>query len=74
MLGAHDGNLVRSHTAVPHAAGGSIHGHRILLGVLLLLIAVGAVAGVMVAMSSGQPTVALIIGLVAAAFFTRVGC
>jgi hypothetical protein len=29
---------------------------------------------VVVALTSGQPTVALIIGLVSAAFFTRVGC
>ncbi|BBZ30022.1 hypothetical protein MMAD_43170 [Mycolicibacterium madagascariense] len=45
-----------------------------LMGILLLLIAVGAITGVVVALSSGQPTIALVIGLVAAAFFTRVGC
>ena len=44
------------------------------MGLLLLLIAVGAVMGVVVALTSGQPTIALIIGLVAAAFFARVGC
>ena len=38
------------------------------------VIAVGAIMGVVVALSSGQPTVAMIIGLVAAAFFARVGC
>jgi uncharacterized membrane protein len=61
-------------TTLPPAAGGSINGMRVLLGILLLAILVGAVAGVLVALSSGQPTVALIIGLVAAAFFCRVGC
>ena len=55
-------------------ANGSINGTRVLMGILLLLIAVGAITGVVVALSSGQPTVALVIGLVAAAFFTRVGC
>lgn len=60
--------------APPRAAGGSINGMRILMALLLLAIAVGAITGVVVALSSGQPTVALIIGLVAAAFFTRVGC
>ena len=56
------------------AASGSISGMRVLMGILLLLIAVGAITGVVVALSSGQPTIALVIGLVAAAFFTRVGC
>ncbi|TQR82434.1 hypothetical protein D8S82_32100 [Mycobacterium hodleri] len=60
--------------APPRAAGGSINGMRILMALLLLAIAIGAITGVVVALSSGQPTVALIIGLVAAAFFTRVGC
>jgi len=60
--------------APPRAAGGSINGTRILMALLLLAIAVGAITGVVVALSSGQPTVALIIGLVAAAFFARVGC
>ncbi|MCV7012347.1 hypothetical protein [Mycolicibacterium madagascariense] len=55
-------------------ANGSINGMRVLMGILLLLIAVGAITGVVVALSSGQPTIALVIGLVAAAFFTRVGC
>ena len=44
------------------------------MALLLLAIAVGAITGVIVAISSGQPTIALIIGLVAAALFARVGC
>jgi uncharacterized membrane protein len=59
---------------MPPAAGGSINGTRLLMALLLLAIAVGAIMGVVVALSSGQPTVALIIGLVAGAFFARVGC
>ena len=74
MIGPDNGKLAPPQTALPRAAGGSINGMRILMGLLLLAIAVGAVIGVLVALSSGQPTIALIIGLVAAAFFTRVGC
>ncbi|MBJ7341698.1 hypothetical protein [Mycolicibacterium sp.] len=74
MLGPENGKLGQPRTAMPPASGGSINGMRVLLGILLFFIAVGAVMGVVVALSSGQPTIALIIGLVAAAFFARVGC
>ena len=46
----------------------------IVMGILLLLIAVAAVSGILFAMSSGQPQVALIVGLVSAAFFSRIRC
>ena len=74
MIGPDDGKLAQPRTALPPAAGGSINGMRVLMGILLLAIAVGAIMGVVVALSSGQPTIALIIGLVTAAFFARVGC
>lgn len=74
MIGSHDDGLKPAKTALPPAAGGSIHGTRVLLGVLLLLIAIAAITGVVVALTSGQPTVAFVIGLVAVAFFSRVGC
>ena len=74
MLGPQNGLQGQSRSALPPAAGGSISGTRVLLALLLLVIAVAAISGVVVAMSSGQPTIALVIGLVAAAFFTRVGC
>jgi hypothetical protein len=74
MLGTNDSSLGRPQTALPRAGGGSINGMRILLGLVLFVIAVAAIMGVVVALSSGQPTMALIIGLVAAAFFARVGC
>jgi len=67
-------NEHKPQTALPRAASGSINGTRILLGLLLFAILVGSIMGVVVALSSGQPTIALIIGLIAAAFFTRVGC
>ncbi|OFJ55084.1 hypothetical protein [Mycolicibacterium grossiae] len=74
MIGSHDDGLDTSNTALPPAAGGSINGMRVLMGLLLLLIAVAAISGVVVALTSGQPTVAFIIGLVSVAFFSRVGC
>lgn len=74
MVGSHDDPVGQRQNVLPRAAGGSINGTRILLGIVLLLIAVASITGVVVAASSGQPQVALIIGLVAAAFFARVGC
>jgi hypothetical protein len=53
---------------------GAVNGHRLLMGILLMLIAVAAISGIVFALSTGQPTVALVIGLVAGAFFSRVGC
>jgi len=61
-------------TALPPAAGGSISGHRLLMAVLLVLIAIAAISGVSMALLSGQPAVAFAIGLVSAAFFCRIGC
>ncbi len=59
MIGPDNGKLAPPQTALPpRAAGGSINGMRILMGLLLLAIAVGAVTGVLVALSSGQPTIA----------------
>lgn len=74
MLGSHNGGVERVRTDLPHAAHGSINGMKVLMGVLLLVIAIAAISGVAVALSSGQPTVAFVIGLVAVAFFSRVGC
>lgn len=74
MIGQDDAAQANAPITVPRAAGGSINGMRILMGLLLFAIAIGAIMGVVVALSSGQPTIALIIGLVAAAFFARVGC
>lgn len=74
MVGLDDGPGQRSKKALPPAAGGSISGTRVLMGVLLLLIGVAAVTGVAMAAASGQPALAIAIGLISAAFFCRVGC
>ena len=74
MFGSHDHGVDKSHSGIPPAAHGSISGTRVLMGLLVLLIAVAAISGIVVSLSSGQPTVAFVIGLVAVAFFSRIGC
>lgn len=74
MVGRQDGLFPRSETAVRRAAGGTINGTRVLMGVLVLLIAIAAVAGIVVTMSNGQTDAAIVIGIFAAAFFSRVLC
>lgn len=68
MVARQHGSMARPHT-------GAVNGHRVMLmGIVLLLIAVAAISGIVFALSTGQPTVALIIGLISGAFFSRVGC
>jgi hypothetical protein len=74
MLRSDDGRVEKVRTDLPPAAHGSINGMKVLMGIVLLLIAVASITGVAVALSSGQPTVAFLIGLVSVAFFSRVGC
>jgi hypothetical protein len=74
MVAPPNGPLPTRRAATPRVVGGSVNGMRILLGLILFVIAVGAVMGVVFAVSSGQWQVGLIIALVAAAFFARVGC
>lgn len=64
----------RTGRPMPPAAGGSVNGIRLLMAVVFVLIAVASLTGVVVATLSGQPTIAIIIGLVAAAFFCGVAC
>jgi hypothetical protein len=63
-----------SRNGMPPAAGGSINGMRVLMAFVLLFIGIAAIAGISVALSSGQWQIALLIGLVSAAFFSRIGC
>jgi len=74
MLGSPNGRLDHPRTELPRAAGGSINGMRVVMGILLVLIALAVITGVAVAMTSGQPTVAFVIGLVGLAFFSRAFC
>ena len=67
--------VTRQHRPTTRPHTGAVNGHRVmLLGIVLVLIAVAAISGIVFALSTGQPTVALIIGLISGAFFSRVGC
>jgi hypothetical protein len=74
MVGANEDPNGEPKPAPPITPHSSIDGHRLLLGFLLVLIGISALVGVVVAAMSGQGTIALIIALFAAAFFSRVGC
>jgi hypothetical protein len=73
MVGSNEDSIEEPKPAPPIPSS-SIDGHRLLLGLLLLLIGISAIVGVVVAAASGQGTVALIIALFAGAFFSRVFC
>jgi hypothetical protein len=74
MLGANEDSIGEPKPAPRITPHSSVDGHRVLLGLLLVLIGISAIVGVVVAAVSGQGTVALIIALFAGAFFSRVGC
>jgi hypothetical protein len=72
MVGVNDDPMGHPPAAAPMARG-SVTTRR-LLGTLLFLIGIAAIAGIVVTTTIGQPTVALIIALFAGAFFSRVAC
>lgn len=74
MDGSASGPLGQSRTTLPSSASGSINGMKVLMGVVLLVIGIASIAGVVMAVHAGEPRVALIVGLLATAFFARVGC
>jgi hypothetical protein len=74
MMGAKKDSIGEPRPVRPVHPSSAVHGHRVLLGVLLVLIAISAIAGIVFAAVSGQGTIALIIALFAAAFFSRVFC
>ena len=74
MIGPNEDSVGEPQPAAPLTRGRSIDATHWLLGSLLVVIGISAIVGVVVAAMSGQPTVALIIALFAAAFFSRVGC
>jgi hypothetical protein len=74
MLGTPDGSSRPARTDLPRAAGGSISGARMMMAILLVLIALAVITGVAMALASGQPTIAFVIGLVGVAFFSRAFC
>jgi hypothetical protein len=74
MMGANKDSIGEPRPVRRVHPSSAVHGHRVLLGVLLVLIGIAAIAGIVFAAASGQGTVALIIALFAGAFFSRVGC
>jgi hypothetical protein len=74
MMGANKDSIGEPRLVRPVHPSSAVHGHRVMLGVLLVLIFIAAVVGVVFAAVSGQGTIALIIALFAGAFFSRVGC
>ena len=52
----------------------AITAHRAVLAVLMISIFVGAVVGIVVTLSAGQTTAALVIALVAGGFFSAALC
>jgi hypothetical protein len=73
MIGADDEPIVQPLPPRPLVSRPSVE-IRWALGALLVLIGIAAIVGVVVAAVSGQPTIALIIALLAGAFFSRVAC
>jgi hypothetical protein len=74
MIGANKDPLGEPRPVRRVTPSSSVSGHHVLLGVLLVLIGIAAIAGIVFAAVSGQGTIALIIALFAGAFFSRVGC
>jgi hypothetical protein len=74
MIGANKDPMGEPRRVRPVHPSSSVNGHHVLLGLLLVLIGIAAIAGIVFAAVSGQGTIALIIALFAAAFFSRVGC
>jgi hypothetical protein len=74
MIGANKDPIGAPRPVRPVHPSSAVHGHRVLLGVLLVLIGISAIAGIVFAAVSGQVTIALVIALFAGAFFSRVGC
>jgi hypothetical protein len=58
----------------PPGAGGSVDGIRWMKALLLAVIAICALAGIVSTAAMGQTQAALAIGIIAMAFFSRVGC
>ena len=73
MAEAHNGAVVASQIR-PTRAAASRRDTRVLIGILLFVIGVAAITAVVVTAVQGLTTVALIIALFTAAFFSREGC
>ena len=73
MVGIGEGAMIPQHSETPRPTHAS-HSANWLLAALLSLILIAAIAGVVVALSSGMPTVAIVVALVTGAVFAGVLC
>jgi hypothetical protein len=73
MLGVHDGQVVPSQVAVARTAKSSSGVHWV-LGTLMVIIGIGAIVGIVVAVTMGLTNIALAIGIIGCAFFARAWC
>jgi hypothetical protein len=73
-MGGVNNKPLRESQPAPIAHRGAISTRTWLLGTLLLLIAISAIAGIIVAAASGQTNVALIIALFTGAILSRIAC
>ena len=74
MIGTQDGLFPRSDTRGASATVGPSTARASCSAFILLLIGIASIIGVVVTARNGQTDAAIVIGIVAAAFFTRVGC
>jgi hypothetical protein len=72
MVGAHDVPVSQLPTARPAAARSSDTGWVMVL--LMITVAIAAIAGIVVAVMNGHNDIALAVGIIGSAFFTRAAC
>jgi hypothetical protein len=73
MTGVHNGSVVHVDAVRPRSTGFRLDAH-FFLGVLLAVIFVGSVAGVVITALIGRTDIALIVAIIAGAFFSRIRC
>ena len=73
MVGMGEGAIV-AHKVESSRAARASHSVNWLVAFVMLAILIAAVAGVVLALSSGMPTVAILIALVTGAIFAGVAC
>jgi hypothetical protein len=74
MVGVNKDPMGHPQPVPPLTRHSSIDARHWFLGTLLFVIGISAIVGVVVAAVSGQTTIALIIALLAGAFFSRCAC
>ncbi|MBX7432237.1 hypothetical protein JDV09_08960 [Mycobacterium sp. Y57] len=71
MVGTGEGAIIPPEAKPPRAVRAA---HNWFVAILMVTLLIAAIAGVVVALSSGMPTVAIVIALVSGAVFAGVAC